>query len=81
MLFTLGLIIGLLIAIFIIVALLFFRHPIEKHIKTTETAIKNVGPRPRGSVYIPPSESSEARARIVAQNQKEGKDTRIKDLL
>ena len=80
MLFTFGLIIGLLIAILVMVALLFFRHPIEKGMRSVETAIKNAGVRPKGFIFEPPEEAEEARASIIEENKEKGLDTRLEDL-
>ena len=78
--FVIGIIIGLLVAVLVIVALLFFRYPIEKTIRETETKIKLAGPRPKGFVFEPPEEAEEARERIIEENRSKGLDTKLEDL-
>ena len=75
-----GFIAGLLIAILVIVALLFFRHPIEKNIRIAETKIKLAGPRPKGYIFEPPEEAEEARTSIIEENRSKGLDTHVSDL-
>lgn len=78
---TLGIIIGFLISILLVIILVYFRHPIESKVIVIEKAIENAGPRPKGFIVEPESESDEARASIIAENKKMGKDTRYEELL
>ncbi len=80
MLFFLGFIVGLLFALIMFVATLFFRSPIEKVLKATETKIDTVRPKERGFVYIPESDADEAREQIIAENQRRGFDTKLESL-
>ena len=79
--FLLGIIVGLLFSILDFVILIYFRRTIEQKSKIIETQIANAGPRPQGYVIEPEDEADEFRAEVIEQNQKEGKDTRLQDLL
>jgi len=78
--FALGTITGLLIALIIITTLTYFRRVIEKRIESVQTAVDNKSPRPKGFIYIPPSDEDETRAKIISRNKSEGKDTKLSDL-
>ena len=80
MMFVIGIIVGLLIAVLAMLVLLFFRHPIEKVVNIVGTKIGNAGPRPKGFVFEPPEEAEEARANIIEENRSKGLDTHIEDL-
>lgn len=80
MIFVLGIIIGLLIAIVIMLVTLFFRHPIHKITNIIEKNLGNVGPRPKGFIVEPPTDAEASRSEIIAKNRKEGRDTPISDL-
>ncbi len=78
--FALGIIVGLLIAILIVATIAVFRKAIEKHIKTVERVLGEVGPQPRGFIIEPTSDADEAREEIIRNNRKHGKDTPISEL-
>lgn len=80
MIFVLGIITGLLIAVVVALTTLFFRHPIHKVTTIIEKNIGNVGPRPKGFIVDPPTDAEESRANIIAKNRREGRDTPISDL-
>lgn len=80
MIFVLGIITGLLIALIIIATLTYFRRIIEKRIEIVQKAVDNKSPRLKGSVFIPPSDADYAREQILERNKSEGKDTPLSDL-
>lgn len=80
-LFALGFISGIAIAILVIVTLIFFKKVIESKINVIEKTISNAGPRPKGFIVEPMSQSEEVREKILSDNKKRGLDTPIKDLL
>lgn len=81
MMFALGVIVGILVSVLIVLTLVFFRASVEKKIKIIERVVEAAGPKPKGFIYEPPSEADEAREDIIARNRKEGKDTRMEELL
>jgi len=78
--FAFGFIIGILVSILIVVTLVFFGRVINQKIIPIEKKITNAGPRPRGFIVEPDSESDEIRKEIISKNRKEGLDTPISDL-
>ena len=80
MIFALGIVTGLLIAIVIMLATLFFRHPIHKITNIIEKNLGNAGPRPRGFIVEPSTDAEASRSEIIAKNRREGRDTPISDL-
>ena len=81
MMFTIGIVIGLLIAILVVVTLTFFRRVIEHKVTVIEKQIDAVGPKPKGFIIEPEDEASEARSEIIAENKKRGRDTPLEDLM
>lgn len=79
--FILGVIVGLIIAILIFAILAFLRLSIERRVKIIQTLLENTGPRPQGYVIEPEDETDIIRKNIIEKNRKEGKDTRIEDLM
>jgi len=80
MLFILGIIVGLLIALIAITTMTYFRSKIEEVLHTQETQISNAGPRPKGGIYLPEDEGTVARNEIIKKNKEEGRDTPISEL-
>jgi len=80
MIFVLGIIVGLLIAVVVALTTLFFRHPIHKVTTIIEKNVGTMGPRPKGFIIDPPTDAEESRSNIIAKNRKEGRDTPIEDL-
>lgn len=78
--FTLGYILGILTATFILVALVYFRKVIESKITVIQKQIETAGPRPRGFIVEPDSEADEVRADIIAKNRALGRDTKLEEL-
>ena len=60
-----GIIIGLLIAIFLGVVMIYFRRVVEASLNTADTQIGLKGPRQKGDIYLPPSEADETRENII----------------
>ena len=81
MIFILGIIIGLLIALIIICLMTYFRRIIEHKTVIIEKMIENAGPKPKGYIIEPESDIEESRARIIAENKAAGKDTHFSDFL
>ena len=75
-----GIILGLLIAILTVATLTFFRRVIEHKVTIIEKQVDAVGPKPKGFIYEPPDDADEARAQIIAENRRKGRDTRISEL-
>ena len=80
LLFALGFIAGLVVAVLVVVTLTFLRRVIEKRITVVQKAIENKGPRPKGIIVEPTSEADEAREEIINKNNQMGKDTPISEL-
>ncbi len=80
MLFLLGVIVGLLLAVLVVVTVIFFRQPIEQIIDQVQPKIELAGPRPKGFIIDAIDEESDTRDEIVERNRKEGRDTPISDL-
>ena len=80
MMFTIGILIGLLIAILIVATLTYFRRVIEHRVSIIEKQIDAVGPKPKGFIIEPEDEASEARNQIIAENRRKGRDTNISEL-
>ena len=66
MIFLVGFLSGLIVAVLIVTVLTYFRRIIEHKINIIEK--QPVGPRPRGAIYMPPSDADEARESIIARN-------------
>lgn len=79
--FVLGIIVGLLNALFVLVVLIYYRRVIEHKTTIIEKMIENAGPRPKGGIYMPPDENDELREQIIEKNRREGKDTKFEELL
>lgn len=79
--FILGLITGVLISLLIVATLTYFRRVVEHNTTIVEKMIESHGPRPKGFVFDPSDDATEARERIIEANRKAGKDTPLKDLL
>lgn len=77
MIFILGIIIGFLIAVSSIMAGLYLRYPIQRTIQRAE---QHSAFRPKGDLYIPQDESQDKRDKIVAKNNKKGRDTHLDEL-
>lgn len=81
LLFFIGLITGFLIAVLIVATLTYFRRVIEHKTVVIEKMIENAGPRPKGFIIEPESDAEEARAKIIEENKRQGRDTKLEDLL
>ena len=77
----LGIIIGLLIAIFLGIIMIYFRRVVEAGLNTADAQIGLKGPRQKGDIYIPPSEADETRENIIARNSTKGRVTHINELI
>lgn len=67
-------------SILIVATLTFFRRVIESRVEIIGTAIENAGPRPKGFIIEPESDTDELREKIIASNKKDGRDTPISEL-
>ena len=81
MIFILGFITGIIMAILVFTILAYFRAGIEQRIKIIETQLGNSGPQKRGAIYLPEDEAELSRQEIIAENKKKGKDTKLSDLI
>lgn len=81
MLFILGLLVGLTIAIFIVLVILFFRRPIESEVVRIEKKVSRAAPRRQGMIIEPDSEADQAREEIIEKNRSMGRSTKIEELL
>ena len=79
--FALGVIVGLLLALLAVATLTFFRTQVEKVTKIVQKKVEQVGPRPKGGIYLPDDEGTVARKEIIKENKEAGKDTPVSDLL
>ena len=79
--FVLGAITGIAIGTLIVVIMTYFRRVIEHKVVVMEKMIENAGPRPKGFIFEPDSEAEEARAKIIDENKRQGRDTKLEDLL
>lgn len=80
--FALGVVAGLVLACFNLLALLYFRKPVEKAVEEVERKADLIArhiPR-QGFVFEPEEEIDEARERIIERNKAAGRDTPISDL-
>lgn len=77
----LGILIGIAISILIISTLAFFRRVIEHKTTIIEKQIDRVGPKPKGEIIYPKEEADAIREEIIEKNRREGKDTKVSDLL
>lgn len=80
MIFTFGIIVGLLIAILVIVTVLYFKKIVEHKFEIMGKQIAVKGPRPKGFIFEPADEATEAREEIIAENKRKGIDTKLSDL-
>lgn len=78
---TIGILIGITISILNFVLINLFKNPIDKHIEIITKQITNKGPRKKGYVIDPEPEIELKRKEILEKNSKEGKDTRLSDLM
>lgn len=82
LLFILGIVVGVIISAIIVVAVMFFRTPIERRLKEIVRVVDRVSPSaPKGFVFEPPTEQDEAREAIIQKNSERGAATKIRDLL
>lgn len=79
--FLIGIITGLLIATILVVTMVYFRRAIEHKTTVVENRIESAGPRPRGSVFVPPDDAEEVRESIIEKNRRQGRDTPLSDLI
>lgn len=79
--FALGVIVGLVLALLVVATLTFFRTQVERKVQIFERVVHQAGPRPRGKIFIPPSEADATREEIIKKNREQGKDTPIDELV
>lgn len=78
--YIIGLIVGLITATLIVVTLAYFRRVIEHKVSIIEKQLENAGPKPQGFLIEPESEADQARAKIIAKNNAQGKPTKLSEL-
>lgn len=82
-LFALGFIAGIVTALVLAVVMLYFRKPIISMTTRVEREVDMASKRAFGGsgfVFEPPSEEDLERERIVRENSKRGRDTKISEL-
>lgn len=80
MFFALGFIVGLIVALFLLLSVIFVRVPLEKEVRKIERKIAKHAPRPKGFIIMPEDEATQARNAILENNAKLGKDTPLSEL-
>lgn len=78
--YIIGLMSGICLSLLVVSTLTYFRRTIEHITTTVENKMENVGPRPKGHIWIPPDEADEVREGIIEENNKKGVDTPIEEL-
>lgn len=76
-----GIIIGLLLAVLFVATLAYFKKTVERHIERIVKVAETAGPQPRGFIVEPDDEATEARQEIIEKNKRQGKDTKLSELL
>lgn len=79
--FVLGFIVGLIIATLVVATLTYFHSVIEERIEIIGKQIESARPKPQGFIYEPQRDASLIRESIIEKNRKEGRDTRMEELL
>lgn len=74
---TLGIIIGLCVAILIMVTLIYFKKDVVQQLTKFENRVEKKG---EGMIFVPKSEIEKARENIIKKNKKLGRDTPISEL-
>ena len=80
MYFLLGVVAGVGLSTIVVATLAYFRSEVERRVMIVEKALYNAGPRPRGFIVEAQDDAEMARDRIIEENEKRGKDTKISDL-
>ena len=76
--FFAGVITGLVVALFLAVVVTAGRKPIERGLARAERA---VSPPPKGYIFDAPDQAEELRREHIEKNSREGKDTKLSELL
>lgn len=79
--FVLGYIAGIATATLIVATLAYFRRVVEHKVTVIEKFIDSKAPRPEGFIIEPQSEADEVREKIIEENRRHGKDTKLSDLV
>lgn len=79
--FALGFIAGLGASAVVFAILAFFRARIEKQVRIVETQLGNAGPKPKGAIIWPETDTDVARRELIEKNNAAGVDTPIEDLM
>ena len=80
MFFALGFILGVVFSLFLITTLAFFRVGIERRIQMIQQKVESAGPKPQGFIVEPEDETELARRRIIAENDRKGRPTKLSEL-
>lgn len=78
--FAFGFIAGLCFAIFVLVALTYFKRPIESKLTVIEKQIEAKGPKGKGYLFEAQTDAEHARQAIIDRNTVAGRDTPLKEL-
>ena len=78
--FLLGVVAGIGLSTITVATLAYFRSEIERRVTIVEKVLYNAGPRPRGFIVDAQDDAEMARERIIEENERRGKDTKLSDL-
>jgi len=77
--FFAGWITGLLVAILIAIILVILKEPIERKLKVIYETIPRI--KQKGEIIQPPSDIALAQEKIIEDNKKMGRDTKLSDII
>jgi hypothetical protein len=82
--FIAGIIVGVLLSLLVAVIVLAMIGIKQQADGTKKIVMKSIdeaiGVKPKGFIYMPPDEDEEARAAKIAENQRNGRTTKLSDL-
>lgn len=76
----LGIIIGMLIAVICMLTEIFFRNKKSGIASILEDIDKKLKPKNKAYIIMPKNEEEEAREKIIKNNEKTGRDTRLEEI-
>jgi len=79
--FILGYLTGLLLSVFILLVLTYFRSSVEKRVTVIERKVQAAGPKPQGFIIEQEAEADVVRREIIEKNKAQGKSTNISELV
>ena len=79
--FILGYLTGLLLSVFILLVLTYFRSSVEKRVTVIERKVQAAGPKPQWFIIEQEAEADVVRREIIEKNKAQGKSTNISELV